>query len=687
MPDRRQDDLPVRFGPYTLVSLLGVGGMARVYRAIREGPMGFRKELAVKLIRAGDTPESRGLVKHLVNEARLGGQLRHPNVVDTYEFGAVGDEHYIAMELVNGLTLRTLLSGLAHRSSRLPLTAVLDLAMQVGQGLDYAHALGSPDGSPLNLIHRDLKPANIIVTMTGQSKIMDFGIARSEAALFRSTSADTTKGTLKYMSPEQLSEPATLDHRSDLFSLGAILYECITGQQLVQANTAEAVMWNLVSGAYVAKLDEIDDPYAALRPVLAKCLEKDRDRRFASAGALCEDLAELQLDLGDGFGCQELMALHLAHANGEDDELQRLQVKIQQRVDRIGRDSGWVTLVQQLDAQIDDVTDHLVDSILHTQGVITGGVEILDSGQASDLGEVTVVWQAEDATGAAAAGAEDEGTTRAFTDLGEGGTDGATGLTTATEQATTPPPPPSSETEATTLVHSDPQVVGLAGEVSQSTMETQLPTGMAEAAARLEARPSRRKGPWILAATAVAGIVGLLGISVVTLAIWQPWRSPIGDAATTEDTEPPAVIEEISVSDEPTIEEQPTEAPTEVSTVHEQPAPPVHVEPATAGAEPATNAPAADIDPAEGATDESPTAASAQPVRVFVNADPWATWTLTGSQTGSGDCPHIRDLLPGTYHFQLKVPDTGETHTLTVEVTGDEGEIKRCWSFAKNGPC
>ncbi len=206
------------FGPYQLICKLGEGGMAEVFLAVRHGPMGFRKEMAIKRIRPDITRNNEHLLRSLINEARVGGQLRHPNVVDTYEFGAVGDVHFIAMEYVEGLTLHELMVGAYLHQLVLPPTALLDLFQQVCHGLEYAHNHRSTKGKPLNLVHRDLKPNNLIVSMEGQAKIMDFGIARSEAALFKTTQLDTRKGTLNYMSPEQVTTPDDLDNRSDLFT-------------------------------------------------------------------------------------------------------------------------------------------------------------------------------------------------------------------------------------------------------------------------------------------------------------------------------------------------------------------------------------------------------------------------------------------------------------------------------------
>ena len=701
MVDQPRGELPYSFGPYTLVSLLGEGGMALVFRAVREGPMGFRKELAVKLIRIADAPKSQSLVKQLINEARLGGQLRHPNVVDTYEFGTVGDEHYIAMELVNGLTLQALLSGVSQRGARLPTATVLDMGAQLCQGLEYAHTLSSHDGQPLNLIHRDLKPANIIVTMAGQAKIMDFGIARSGASLFTATSTDVTKGTLKYMSPEQLSDPTTMDHRSDLFALGAILFECVTGSQLLEGESAEALMWNLVSGKYEEKLSLVDEALPEIRPIIDRCLHKDRDDRYAHAGLLREDLADLQLEIGEGFGCHELMLLLVAHANGESEELERLQAKIRNRIERIGRDSGWALWITRMDSGPSGAQDELATGILHTQGVLARS--ITDAGPPTKLGEATVVWQAADApAGAVAAAPSADAQTNAL-----GGSVGSSDPQAAmVEQASPQAKMPHGALQGAPLMpvpDADGPVVGIGSEVSQSTMEAVLPTHFAVASA---GPPPRRPRILLLWSSAV-GIVLLL-ISAGILAVWQPWKaSQVRDAdrlpaTVTLEEAIPSVASEASdtppfttTSSSEAAPTSPTEHPVE-QTEREVPAEAVEVEepqePPAETIEVVVEEPPPQERAEEAAPDVTETLPEPSPqtvteVRIMINTDPWGTWTLSGDQQGSGECPFIRKLPPGDYRFLLAVPDSGASHTMDVHVEGDEGEIKRCWSFIKDGPC
>jgi len=337
--------LPIRFGPYVLLSILGEGGMARVYRAVREGPMGFRKELAIKRIRSDLTKANDDLVRSMINEARLGGQLKHPNVVDTYEFGSVDDQYYIAMEYVDGWTLRELIDGARLREVRLPPGAVLDLALQICAGLAYAHGCTSSEGQRLNLVHRDLKPANVIVSVAGVAKIMDFGIARSETAAFNTTRSHVVKGTPRFMSPEQLQAPQTIDSRSDLFAFGGLLFRALTGENLLSGPSMEALMWQIVSGTFTSRLAILDTVLPAALPVLRRCLADDREDRYPSAEELAVDLRRLQQEFGDPLGCTDLAELIRAHAEGDRARLAVLRTRIAEQAP--GRDA-WLEFADAL---------------------------------------------------------------------------------------------------------------------------------------------------------------------------------------------------------------------------------------------------------------------------------------------------------------------------------------------------
>ena len=191
------------FGAYRLTHMLGKGGMASVYRAVRSGPMGFAKEVAIKRIHDA-LIDNEAILKGLINEARIGGQLKHPNIVEVYEFNKVGEAYYLAMEFVDGWTLDKVIKLSREFKMPVPPSVALLIGKQLCEGLEYAHTLESLDGQEVKLVHRDLKPANIILSRYGIAKIMDFGIAKAATNLFKTTLADVTKGTPHYMSPEQV---------------------------------------------------------------------------------------------------------------------------------------------------------------------------------------------------------------------------------------------------------------------------------------------------------------------------------------------------------------------------------------------------------------------------------------------------------------------------------------------------
>ncbi|MCP4867819.1 MAG: serine/threonine protein kinase [Proteobacteria bacterium] len=251
--------------------------MASVFRAVLDGPMGFRKEVALKQIRAESAGDNPVFAQALINEARLGGHLRHPNVVETYELQEAAGTFFIAMEYVQGLTLRTIQRGCAARGVLAPLPVVLEIADQLCAGLEYAHAAVDEHGARLNLVHRDLKPANIIVSRGGTTKIMDFGIAKTPANLYQTAETGSAKGTPYYMSPEQIRGADDLDHRSDLFALGTVLFELACGTRLFPEKDFGELYMALVQGAATGRLEPLDARLDGLAEVVGRCLALDRD--------------------------------------------------------------------------------------------------------------------------------------------------------------------------------------------------------------------------------------------------------------------------------------------------------------------------------------------------------------------------------------------------------------------------
>jgi len=289
---------PVPFGRYRLLNLLGEGGMAKVYRAVLSGPMGFEKEVALKRIDQKLTEDER-VVKALINEARLGGQLRHKNIVEIYEFNQGDGNYFMAMEFVDGWTLDAVLRVCRIRNEFLPPSVVVEMLTAVCKGLDYAHTLVSKEGQPLNLVHRDLKPGNIIVSRDGDVKIMDFGIAKADTNLYKTTAADVTKGTPIYMSPEQVTG-ASLDKRSDIFSLGSILHELTTLQVPFVGDNLLAIMHAILNAEIGDARARVAKHAEALEPLLAKCMAKSPAERFQSADEVSKALRACRRELPPG---------------------------------------------------------------------------------------------------------------------------------------------------------------------------------------------------------------------------------------------------------------------------------------------------------------------------------------------------------------------------------------------------
>ena len=279
-------DGSVTFGKYKLLEQIGEGAMARVYRAVRSGPMGFRKEVALKQIRPELTRKQK-LTKALINEARLGGYLEHRNIVEVHEFDCVDDTYYIAMEHVRGLTLRQLLSRLPEGEG-MPPRVVAEVAVQMCEGLAYAHAASDDTGQPMNLVHRDLKPSNVIVRQDGVVKIMDFGIAKAKTNLFHTTPG-FIKGTPVYMSPEQVrGDP--LDQRSDIFSLGSLVAELLTGHTAFEGEASFPVVRAIAKGEVHHVVELVVARAPAFGPIIERALQLQPEDRYPSASEMADDL-------------------------------------------------------------------------------------------------------------------------------------------------------------------------------------------------------------------------------------------------------------------------------------------------------------------------------------------------------------------------------------------------------------
>ena len=298
------------FGPYTLLYPLGMGGMGEVFLARQEGEHGIHRLVALKRMLGAVNREER-LVTLFLDEVRIASQLTHGNLVQVIDHGKVGGQHFMAMEYVHGENLQSVLARLSDRGERLATDLLLHLACAVCQGLDYAHSKHGMGGAPLNIVHRDISPQNILLSFQGQVKIADFGIARA-AERTHETLGGELKGKLAYMSPEQAQAKA-LDHRSDIYSLGLVLYEALAGENPLRRDKSLATL-DAVRAPNIPPLADVrpDLPHELVeqihwalsprledRPETARAFYEALQQtvRFYNLVVTPFDLADLMLDL------------------------------------------------------------------------------------------------------------------------------------------------------------------------------------------------------------------------------------------------------------------------------------------------------------------------------------------------------------------------------------------------------
>jgi len=230
--------LPEQFGKYSLLGHLATGGMAEVWLARQQGLQGFEKIVVIKRARPELTDP--GTVRRFLDEARLVATLEHPNIAQVYEIGLVNDSYFFAMEYVHGADLRQLMEAALQREHPISLAVAIQILIGVCAALHYAHEKRALDGAPLDIIHRDVSPSNVLVSHDGAIKVCDFGIAKA-ATRRRETVRGVVKGKFSYMSPEQC-RATPLDRRSDVFSIGILLYELTTLTRLFDGTSDFEVM-------------------------------------------------------------------------------------------------------------------------------------------------------------------------------------------------------------------------------------------------------------------------------------------------------------------------------------------------------------------------------------------------------------------------------------------------------------
>jgi hypothetical protein len=271
----------VRFGRYTLVDRLGEGGMAEVYTAVTFGAEGFRRTFVVKRLRA-ELARDQDVVAQFIDEANLGSTLVHSNIVPVFDFGKVGDEYFLAQEYILGRDLGRLTARAVERDGRpLPVPVALYAASETLKALEYAHTKLGTDGRPLGIVHRDVSPSNILLSARGEVKLFDFGIVKAEGRVTK-TQHGVVKGNVSFMSPEQ-ARGIEIDARADLFSLGLVIFHCLTGDVLYHGNTTYELLVKAATGPGPEELARLAALPAPCADLLAKALQIDPGRRFQSA--------------------------------------------------------------------------------------------------------------------------------------------------------------------------------------------------------------------------------------------------------------------------------------------------------------------------------------------------------------------------------------------------------------------
>jgi serine/threonine protein kinase/DNA-binding response OmpR family regulator len=273
---------------YDILGLIARGGMAEIYKAKKKGVKGFEKIIALKKILAGYNKDAK-YIEMFVDEAKIAAELSHPNIVQIYDLGEKDDYYFIAMEYVPGKDLRLILQKLSESHSLLPEEISIHLILEVLKALNYAHLAKNSAGRNLDIVHRDISPPNILVSFNGDVKLTDFGVSKASIKMHQ-TLAGALKGKLLYMSPEQARAENDTDHRSDLYSVGIIFFELLTGEKLFMDSSDIAVLHKVQVGDIIKPRELKKDIDPQLEYIILRMLNKDKNRRYQRASDIINDI-------------------------------------------------------------------------------------------------------------------------------------------------------------------------------------------------------------------------------------------------------------------------------------------------------------------------------------------------------------------------------------------------------------
>lgn len=328
---------PQRFGRYLLIEKIATGGMAEVFKAKSYGVEGFEKLLVIKRILPHLSCNPR-FVSMFITEAKIAVSLSHVNIGQVFHLGREGDDYFISMEYIHGRDLMHVIRECRRQQKQVPLPLAIFIAAEVARGLDYAHRTPDAAGNPLRIIHRDISSHNIILSFEGEVKIVDFGIAQLADQLTNEDQQHQMAGKATYMSPEQ-ALAQQVDTRSDLFSLGSVLYELVTGQRLYQGQSLNEKLDQARAARFNSPRMYRPDLPEGLEAVLLRMLSREASQRHPTASDLYEDLTQILFESHARVTAQDVRAFMqdlFAEEIRQDATHRKLQEAVES-LDRLGR--------------------------------------------------------------------------------------------------------------------------------------------------------------------------------------------------------------------------------------------------------------------------------------------------------------------------------------------------------------
>jgi serine/threonine-protein kinase len=291
---------------YRVVEKLESGGMAEVFRAESEGLQGFKKQVAIKRV-LPQLSEKKKFISMFLDEARLSAQLSHSNCVQVFDIGVGDNAYFIVMEFVDGANLKTIAESLKKQGREFPVNAAVFVALEICKGLAYAHEMRDSNGNEINIVHRDMSPPNVLVTKFGEIKIVDFGLAKANSQLEKSEPG-IIKGKFSYLSPEA-AMGQEVDLRTDIFAVGIILWELLTGQRLFLGETDFQTV-KKVQQAVVPPASGINKRVPPeLERIVARSLARDPAQRYQTARELGQQLSKFLFAYGQPVSTFDIATL------------------------------------------------------------------------------------------------------------------------------------------------------------------------------------------------------------------------------------------------------------------------------------------------------------------------------------------------------------------------------------------